>query len=172
MRFNFIKLIFANSLLLLSFLSFAGSQVGQPVRCFFSGAVPPSETKDFICINVAGNPSFIDGKVPSGHFLLVTDIGVTPDAGTLLTGLTDIAVQIRSSSNSILTRMRLRNTNTNTIHRHFKIPHLILAEGLRLDVTNAHFSDFSAEVSITGLLVTQLEMPIYFSGFDLVPFNN
>lgn len=170
MRSNLMNLIFINCLLLLSFSSFAGSQVGQPVRCFFSGTVSPSVTKGFICFNIAGSPNFIDGKVPAGHFLLVTDITILPDAGTELTGITDISIQVRSSSSSILDILRLRSTTTDSFHRQYKIPHLILAEGQRLDVVNAAFSDFGTKVRISGLLVTQLEMPIHFSGFDLVPF--
>ncbi len=141
--------------------------VGKPVRCFNQFTVQPTDESFLTCLNIAGLPFFEGGqRVPEGHFLLVTDIILTPDAGLSTSGLMDVRVTVAAGENDRLYSLRLRS-NAETVHQRFGISHLILGAGQRLELQNSSLSQFGAQLEITGLLVTELEMPIYFSGFEL-----
>lgn len=128
-----------------------------PVRCFKSGNLAPGGQAFYSCVAADGT-AFPEGqRVPTGYYLLVTDVLITPDAGTALTGITDITVYDGYGTNNRNTHFRLRNTQATTFGYNFGAPYLVLSAGHRLDVTSAAFSAYGADVRISGLLVTNLD---------------
>ncbi len=60
-------------------VSSANAQLGNtgvPVSCF--GSANPSNFADLSCTAADGTPFGTGGTVPSGHYLLVTDVQVMP----------------------------------------------------------------------------------------------
>lgn len=128
-----------------------------PVRCFKSGAIAPGGQAFLTCIAADGT-TFPEGqRVPTGYYLLMTDVVITPDAGNAATGITDIRVFDGYATSSRQSETRFRSTDTSTYSYTYAAPYLVLSAGHRLDVTSAAFSAYGADVRISGLLVTNLD---------------
>jgi hypothetical protein len=128
---------------------------GVPVRCYKPGAgVPPGESEFLTCIPASGS-GFSEGRVPEGYHFLVTDILITPDAGSDIDALTDVRIYAAYGESSRAYSLRFRNTTTSTYSEHFTTPNMVLPEGYRLEVANT-ISAHYVEVEISGLLVNNV----------------
>ena len=139
---------------------------GVPVRCFKPGpSIAPGGAAFLNCVAADGT-SFAEGqRVPTGYYLAVTDVLVTPDAGNATTGITDVTVYDAYGTNSRQSSFRLRDTTASSFGFKWFAPYLVLTAGHRLEITNANISAFSAEVRISGVLVTNLSsLPLVLGG--------
>lgn len=147
--------------------------VGYPVRCYPNGdgsavgSVPTGEFKYFTCLRVGGGfPNFTaDGRVPEGHYLLVTDIDITPQAGSDTDGRISVRLYASYGESSRSYSIRMRSSGVDTWSRQYRVPALILGEGFRIEAYNegTHWVD----PVLTGLLVTRLEFLLFFDGFEI-----
>ena len=135
---------------------------GIPVRCFKPGPAMAPGTAEFLTCVASDGTLLPEGqRVPAGHYLLITDVLITPDAGTATTGLNDITVFDAYGTNSRQSSFRLRSVLPNSFGVAFNTPYFVLAEGHRLEISSAAFSAHSVEIRVSGLLVTNLSyLPI------------
>ncbi len=131
---------------------------GVPVRCFKPGAaIAPGGESFLSCVASDGTPFAEGQRVPTGYYLMVMDLLVTPDAGTATSGLTDVTIFDAYGTNSRQSSFRLRGVEAASFGFKWSAPYFVMPAGHRLEVTSASFSDFGAEVRISGLLVTNLD---------------
>lgn len=130
---------------------------GVPVRCFKpSAALAPGGQTFLNCIASDGT-AFAEGqRVPTGYYLLVTDVLITPDAGTATSGIVDLTFYDAYGTNSRQSSFRLRDTRAATFGYQFSAPYFALPATHRLEVTSAAISAHGAEIRVSGFLVTNL----------------
>jgi len=131
---------------------------GVPVRCTEQpgASIPPAESR-FLTCTAADGTAFVDGqRVPSGRYLLVTDILVTPDGGTDTAALTDVTLFDAYGESGRAYSMRLRGTTTASYDYHFTSPYMVLPAGHRLEASTASFAEKWVFVRVSGLLVTNV----------------
>lgn len=128
-----------------------------PVRCYTTSILAPGKQAFLYCVASDGTLFPESQRVPTGYYLLVTDVLITPDAGTAMTGLTDITVFDAYSTSSRQSSFRLRNSQANSFGFNFNAPYFSMPAGHRLEVTSASLSAFGAEIRISGFLVTDVD---------------
>jgi len=131
---------------------------GVPVRCFKPGAsIAPAGQSFLNCIASDGTPFAEGQRVPTGYYLLVMDVLITPDAGTAMAGITDLDIYDAYGTSNRQSSFRLRSNEAASFGFKWSAPYFVMPAGHRLEVTSAAFSDFGAEVRVSGLLVTNLD---------------
>ncbi|MBC7224809.1 MAG: hypothetical protein H5T59_11145 [Anaerolineae bacterium] len=96
-------------------------------------------------------------RVPSGYYLLVTDVVVTPDGGTDTSAtINDVILYDAYGSNGRAYSIRFRSLGTGTFSEHFTTPYMVLPAGHRLEAAAAWFNDDWLFVQVSGLLVTNV----------------
>jgi hypothetical protein len=127
---------------------------GIPVRCFAPGAGVAAGGSAFMtCYAADGTPFSGNQRVPTGYFLLVTDVIVTPRAGSTAAGVTEVSVFDAYGTASRQSQFYLRSTTTGSYGYTFAAPYLVLAPDHRLEIVAAAINAFSVDVRATGLLV-------------------
>ena len=96
-------------------------------------------------------------RVPSGRYLVVTDVLITPDAGSATSGIVDLIFYDAYGANYRQSYFRLRSTQADSFGFNFSVPYFVLRDGHRLEVTSAAFSEHGAQIWVSGLLVTNLD---------------
>lgn len=149
------------------------ANVGYPARCYPNGdgsavgSVPTGESKFFTCLKAGGGPHNFtaDGRVPEGHYFLVTDIDITPQAASDTDGRIAVTFYAAYGESSRSYSIRMRSSGVDTWSRQYRVPALILGEGFRIEAVNtgSHWVD----PVLTGLLVTRLEFMLFFDGFEM-----
>jgi hypothetical protein len=130
---------------------------GVPVRCFRPGASLAPGGQTFLSCVASDGTAFAEGqRVPTGYYLLVTDVLITPDAGASTSGIVDLTVFDAYGTNSRQSSFRLRDTRAATFGYQFAAPYFVLPATHRLEVTSAAISAHSAEIRVSGFLVTNL----------------
>lgn len=131
---------------------------GVPVRCSEAPgtSIPPGESRFLTCYAADGTP-FTDGqRVPTGRYLLVTDILVIPDGGMDTAALTDVTLYDAYGGSGRAYSLRLRGTTTDSYGYHFTTPYMVLPAGHRLEAVTAWFAEKWVFVRVSGLLVTNV----------------
>ena len=121
---------------------------GVPVYGRLSGPVPMEQNRFVQFYTPDGSLNGTD-TVPVGKYLVVTDIVLTPDAGTDTSCVVSVELTIDGTGRFL----RLRNTDTQVTNLHFSMPMFVLSGGQKLKASNAWFSTEWAFVNISGLLV-------------------
>ena len=132
---------------------------GIPVHCRTTSTVAESATRTLKC-HAADGTLFTnsDERVPSGYYLLVTDVILVPDGGSDASAVVSADL---ASANPADQFMRLRNTDNAMQALHFTSPYFVLKAGQYLSVTNAWFSQKWIYVYASGLLVQNVSyLPI------------
>ncbi|NOZ06231.1 MAG: hypothetical protein GXP41_07765 [Chloroflexi bacterium] len=131
---------------------------GIPVRCSAS-SFAESTTKTLKCYAADGTLfTNSDERVPTGYYLLVTDIILVPDGGSDASAVISADLMAKNPSNQF---MRLRNTNNAMQPLHFTSPYFVLKAGQYLTASNAWFSQEWIYVYASGLLVQNVSyLPI------------
>lgn len=151
-------LALAASLLLPARAAAQLGNAGVPVRCFVpSGSEPNPGGSAFLnCVSADDTP-FVDGqRVPENNYLLVTDVFITPKAGSNTNGITSISIFDAYGSGSRQSSFRMRGPNSAQVEMHWASPYLVLRPGHRLEVVLDAASAYGVEVRASGLLVTNL----------------
>lgn len=131
--------------------------VGYPIYCLKSNLIP-GDTQNLRCFNDAAGTNFVN--IPTGYYLLVTDVFVTPsptcglDKGILHIYLYDAYT---SGSNTYYEDgIQMRELDRETFDYHFQSPVLIVqaAHFLRVETNGGNVC--SVDVRVHGWLVTNL----------------
>lgn len=102
---------------------------GVPVRCSVS-SFAQSSTKTLKCYAADGTLfTNSDERVPTGYYLLVTDITLVTDGGLDASAVVSADFKAASPANQF---MRLRNTDNAMQHFHFGAPYFVLNVGQSL----------------------------------------
>jgi hypothetical protein len=135
---------------------------GVPVRCFASGGGIAAGDSAFMTCYAADGTSFSGNqRVPSGYYLLVTDVIVTPRAGSNTSGVTEIFVYDAYGASSRQSHFYLRGSTTDSYGHTFAVPYMVLSADHRLEIVAQGFNAYAVDVRATGLLVTNvLAMPL------------
>ncbi len=138
---------------------------GVPVRCFAPGAGVAAGGQAFMnCFAADGTPFSGNQRVPSGYYLLVTDVIVTPRAGSTISGVTEVSVFDAYGTSSRQSQFYLRSSTTDSYGHTFAAPYLVLQPDHRLEIVAAGINISTVDVRATGLLVTNfLAMPLVIS---------
>jgi hypothetical protein len=138
---------------------------GVPVRCFAPGSGIAAGNSVFMTCYAASGPSFSGNqRVPQGYYLLLTDVIVTPRAGSATSGVTEVSVFDAYGTNSRQSQFYLRSSTTDSYGHTFAVPYLILSADHRLEILAAGANAYAVDVRATGLLVTNvLAMPLVIS---------
>lgn len=169
------SILFGTLLVLIFLLSLAFTRsghatlgnVGVPVRCLKVGGEPiPPNTVVFLNCFAADGTSFPDGqRVPASRYLLVTDIVITPDAGTNTTALTDVRLFDAYGTDGRNFAMRFRGTTSASYGEHYTVPFMVLPADHRIEVSTNTFNTAWVEVRVSGLLVTNVSyLPLISQG--------
>jgi hypothetical protein len=127
---------------------------GVPVRCFAPGSGITAGNAAFMTCYAADGTSFAGNqRVPSGYYLLLTDVLVSPRAGSSTTGVTEISVYDAYGTSGRQSQILLRSTRTDTYGYTFASPYLVLSADHRLEIVSAGVSAFPVDVRASGLLV-------------------
>lgn len=131
---------------------------GVPVRCFKPGAALAPGGQTFLTCIAASGPAFVGNqRVPNGHYFLVTDVLITPDAGANATGIVDLTFFDAYGTDSRQSSFRLRTNEAATFGFNFSAPYFVLQPDHRLEVTSAASSAYGAEIRVSGFLVTNVD---------------
>ncbi len=139
-------------------VSSANAQLGNtgvPVSC--GGQVSADATSYLTCTAADGTPFGTDVTVPSGHYLLVTDVQITPMGPA--TGDWEVFLDRYSTD---MTAQILYATQTRaSFAEHYTTPYLVARPGERLRVRNIVSSSGGVLVYVSGLLTTNVSyMPL------------
>ena len=138
---------------------------GVPVRCFAPGAgVAPGGSAFMSCFAADGTGFSGNQRVPAGYYLLVTDVIVTPAAGSTAAGVTQVAIYDAHGTSSRQSEMRLRSTTTDSYAHTFAAPYLVLQPDHRLEIVAPGYNAFTVDVRATGLLVNSVTFVPIVSG--------
>jgi hypothetical protein len=138
---------------------------GVPVRCFAPGAGVAAGGSAFMTCYAADGTGFAGNqRVPSGYYLLVTDVIVTPRAGSATSGATEVSVFDAYGTNSRQSQFYLRSSTTDSYGHTFAVPYLVLSADHRLEIVAPAANAYTVDVRATGLLVTNvMAMPLVIS---------
>jgi hypothetical protein len=129
---------------------------GIPARCYNIGFSSPMT---LTCITPTGSiTNFVSGqRVPTGYYFVVTDIMITPNAGTNSTdALVDFDLKDAYGAGSLQSSNHFRNLEAGTFGQHFNAPMWVLLPDHYLLVTTRISNQQSFEIRVNGLLVTNL----------------
>lgn len=131
---------------------------GVPVRCApaSTGQIILQDDYEFFNCSTFGGISFTAGqRVPTGYYLLVTDISATPDLSD--SDYYRLTIYAAYGENSRAYSFNIMNASGGSHSEHFQVPYLILPEGYRIE-GYAYISPGpnALRVQISGLLVTNL----------------
>jgi hypothetical protein len=137
--------------------SAALGNAGVPVRCFAPGAGVAAGGSAFLTCYAADGTAF-DGnqRVPVGYYLYVTDVLVTPRAGSATSGVTELSVFSAHGTSSRQSQFYLRSIDTGTYSHTFSAPYLVLPADFRLEVVAAGINAYPVDVRVTGVLTTHM----------------
>jgi hypothetical protein len=137
---------------------------GVPVRCAPSGSeIPVGEARFLDCVAADGT-SFTDGqRVPSGYYLLVTDIVVTSSwSGIVADRYLSLYDAYGDASRAYALEMSSGPpvdpslSQVPTFGLHFTTPYMVLPADHRLEGVNELGSGSNIKVYVSGLLVTNV----------------
>jgi hypothetical protein len=127
---------------------------GVPVRCYNPGELlEPGDTHLLACVAADDWPDPFTA-VPSGHYLLVTDIFFTPLGGSTASGVTEITIWRVDATAQREFEVRLRATTADSLGKSFGAPYIVLREGDYLEVHVASSGSHDVMPHGSGLLVT------------------
>lgn len=133
-------------------VSSANAQLGNtgvPVRCDISDFIANGSSTDMNCVAADGT-SFTN--VPTGHYLMVTDVTMVPiyyaTSGRFLGRI------VWKNGNLDVKPVWLVTLGAETISEHFTVPYLVLPAGHHLEAANFPTSASYATFYVSGLLTT------------------
>lgn len=107
---------------------------GVPVRCSVS-SLAQSSTETLKCYAADGTLFTNNNeRVPTGYYLLVTDITLVTDGGADASAVVSVDFKTANPVNQF---MRLRNTDNAMQHLHFGSPYFVLSAGQYLQAASA-----------------------------------
>ena len=131
---------------------------GVPVRCDLGNlGISPGEELYFNCYASDGT-LFTDKeqRVPKGYYLLVTDIIISPQLISSTPGYFRFLLQEVTGTDIWLHGIWFLDITGNTVSEHFSVPYFVLPAKHKLRGGLVSRSDYSLDVHISGLLVTNL----------------
>ncbi len=130
---------------------------GIPVRCFAPGAgVAPGAQAFMQCFAADGTSFSGNQRVPTGYFMLVTDIIVSPRAGSAAASVTEVSIFDAYGTASRQSQFILRSTDSGSYGHTFGVPYFVLQADHRLEVVAAGYNAHSLDVRATGLLTNNV----------------
>jgi hypothetical protein len=142
----------------------ATAQLGNsaiPVRCVPDATdevIPPGGAAFFHCVAADGT-MFDDGgqAVPAGHYLLVTDVVITPVRLTTVDIANEVALRDVAPDFEVTAELRLELFRSETLSVNYTTPFLVLDSGHRLSGEFASTDNWlGISVYVSGLLVTNV----------------
>lgn len=125
---------------------------GVPVKC--TVVVPQGMTSTLSC-TAADGTSFANGSdVPTGYYLLVTDIVANPANGTA-SQLYALELH-RYAADSDLENIQLITQGGATLGEHFITPYLVLSQGQQMRMHVPSSTPGAMTVYVSGLLTTNV----------------
>lgn len=142
----------------------ATAQLGNsaiPVRCVpdaTDGVIPPGGAAFFHCVGADGTTFDNNGQaVPIGHYLLVTDVVITPVRLTTVDTANEVTLRDVSPGFDVTAEVRLEAFRSQTLSVNYMTPFLVLASGHRLSGEYVSLDNWlGINVYVSGLLVTNV----------------
>lgn len=124
---------------------------GVPVHCS-AGVI--SAPQIFSC-GAADGTAFVNNRVPSGYYLMVTDVIIAPSSSADV----QADIQAEDAGNSLASDVLVQTTSFASQGQHFTTPALVLPPQFRLRAVSVNGGGFIAE--LFGLLTRNLTfMPL------------
>jgi hypothetical protein len=135
------------------------------VRCRNTGiTINPGESVFLTCTPADGSSTWSEGRVPEGKYLLVTDIRIAPEFGTGTSGDMYLVLYAGYSESLRAYGLNFYRPVVENYSEHYTTPAMILPEGYRIEAVNAVSSDPRIDVTVSGLLVSNVDyLPVVVS---------
>ncbi len=128
-----------------------------PMRCFSHSSGIAAGSEAFLTCIASDGTAFGDSqRVPDGHYLLVTDIHLTPLGGTNAAAITEVRIFDSYGTTTRQSLIELRNTTTASYGIQMGAPYLVLVPTHRLEAENDSVSQARVAIRVSGFLVTNL----------------